>query len=223
MSQSKLTALVAGFALLASLSVAGEKKLLGPASAGNDRLDISATVHLLPEEIQQIAGGTLPPGIVVVKIDVRPRGEEALRVDPDDFTLLSYKDGQRSGSYSPSQIAGSSSMMVTARTTAGGMMAENRGGPVWGGIGGTRPQQLGGNGIATGGTSETTNEVKVRDDKDANPVLTTLKQRQLPSSEGLTPTSGLLYFPLEGKHKVKDMALLYKGGAGRLTIEFSGK
>lgn len=224
MSKARLSIGATMALAVVSLAVAGEKKPVGPASAGNDKVELVASVHATPEEVQQVLGASLPAGIVIVKITVTPKGGETLRIDPDDFTLLSYKDGQRSGAYAPSQIAGSGTMVVTARTTGGGMMSESGRGPSWGGIGGSRPQSMGGTGISGGGGgSETTNEVKIKDDGKENPVLTTLKERQLPRSEGETPTSGLLYFPLDGKHKLKDLALLYKGSAGRLTLEFSGK
>ena len=31
---------------------------------------------------------------------------------------------------------------------------------------------------------------------------------------------GFLYFPLEGKHKAKDLALSYGNGAARIIMEF---
>jgi hypothetical protein len=32
--------------------------------------------------------------------------------------------------------------------------------------------------------------------------------------------SGYLYFPLDGKHKLKNLAILYRGQAGRIDMEF---
>jgi hypothetical protein len=32
--------------------------------------------------------------------------------------------------------------------------------------------------------------------------------------------SGYLYFPLDGKHKLKNLAVLYRGSAGKLNLEF---
>ena len=34
------------------------------------------------------------------------------------------------------------------------------------------------------------------------------------------PVEGLLYFLLDGKNKVKDLGLIYKGPAGRLAMDF---
>ena len=42
----------------------------------------------------------------------------------------------------------------------------------------------------------------------------------LPDKESLQPVSGLLYFPLDGKVKIKDLEMFYKGPAGKLSIEF---
>ena len=34
------------------------------------------------------------------------------------------------------------------------------------------------------------------------------------------PVSGLLYFTLDGKHKLKDLELMYKSPEGVLTLDF---
>ncbi len=53
-----------------------------------------------------------------------------------------------------------------------------------------------------------------------NPLLATLKERMLPEKTGSEPVAGLLYFPLEGKHKPKELELVYRGPAGKLSIRF---
>jgi hypothetical protein len=53
-----------------------------------------------------------------------------------------------------------------------------------------------------------------------NPLLETLKQKTLPSEVIKESVAGLLFFPLEGKHKVKDLTMVYKGPGGRLVISF---
>ena len=45
-------------------------------------------------------------------------------------------------------------------------------------------------------------------------------QTVLQEKETTEALKGLLYFPIEGKHKIKDFALLYRGPAGRLDLEF---
>jgi hypothetical protein len=53
-----------------------------------------------------------------------------------------------------------------------------------------------------------------------NPLLAVLQEKVLAEKEITEPLSGLLYFLLEGKHKSKDLELLYKGPAGRLPLRF---
>jgi hypothetical protein len=53
-----------------------------------------------------------------------------------------------------------------------------------------------------------------------DPVLAVLKAKVLEEKEISAPASGLLYFSLEGKHKPKDLSLMYSGPAGRLILEF---
>jgi hypothetical protein len=54
-----------------------------------------------------------------------------------------------------------------------------------------------------------------------NPLLAVLKAKGVPDIESKEPVEGLLYFALEGrKLKPKDTALVYKGAAGRLVMDF---
>jgi hypothetical protein len=54
-----------------------------------------------------------------------------------------------------------------------------------------------------------------------NPLMKFLKEKILPDKDSLQPVEGLLYFPLEAKKvKEKDLAIIYKGPAGRLEMEF---
>ena len=62
--------------------------------------------------------------------------------------------------------------------------------------------------------------VQTDDKKPVNPLLKILDEKMLPDKEGIQPLTGLLYFPIEGKLKIKDLELIYKGPAGKLFIEF---
>jgi hypothetical protein len=53
-----------------------------------------------------------------------------------------------------------------------------------------------------------------------NPLLASLEAKILPEKELDGPVSGQLYFLLEGKHKTKQIELLYKTPAGRLSVRF---
>ena len=80
----------------------------------------------------------------------------------------------------------------------------------------------GGNGMASPGNPRPVNiNTKVDDKNPGNPkLLEALKARQLPDKETSEPLEGLLYFRLSGKHKLKDMAVLYRGPAGKLNLDF---
>jgi hypothetical protein len=206
------------------------KKLTASSGAENDHVELQATVLLDKDDIRNAVGAELPAGIAVVQIKAIPKGDDALSIGRDDFTLVSHKDGQRSGPYSPGQIAGKDVLVVKQRTVDGGGTYRQNDGPVWGGIPGTmgRPRQMpGGGGIGSTPSQNTEAEAKVetaKDDKDkgkVDPLLATLESKTLPDSEETKePVAGLLFFPLEGKQKAKDLELLYKGPAGRLFIPF---
>ncbi len=218
--------LLAG-ALATGLLAAADKKL-PIEQTSNDLVDIAATVIIDKDQIKQEFGSDLGGDIVVVRVTVRPVSDKPIQVSLDDFMLISGKDGQRAQPYSPSQIAGDSTLVVTPQGTKnGGGLGSNNNGPRWGGIPGTgsRPQQLPGNG---GGIGSTTAETTTVDSKveasvsdKPNPLLAILKEKVLPEKEITQPISGLLYFQIVGgKLKPKDLELHYKGPAGRLSLRF---
>lgn len=216
-------------AALLATSFAGSKKSDQKPTitnqAGNEKVDIFATPLLDPAEIRQALGADLPPGVIAVQVKVVPKGEEPLSVSHDDFTLLSHKDGQRSGAFEPSQIAGSATMVVRQTIEGGGYGTQTQR-PIWGGIPGAggRPTMAGPpSGVASGSTQgqeKAEASVHTGDQKDANPLLKLLTEKMLPDKESIQPLTGLLYFPIEGKQKIKDLELIYKGPAGKLFIEF---
>lgn len=188
-------------------------------SASNDNIEVAATLHNGKEAVQAVVGSDLGGYIVIVEVVVTPKGDKPLAVGPDDFILRSDKDGQRTGPFAPSQIAGKGALVVSARGGAGGMMMDESG-PVWGGTMG-RPRRLGGEGAAMGNTSvQTETSVHTTDKEKDDPVLATLKAKVLPIKETAEPVSGLLYFLMEGKHKTKQLEMYYKGPAGNLSLRF---
>jgi hypothetical protein len=81
----------------------------------------------------------------------------------------------------------------------------------------------GGNGIGNSGGQAGGLKTQTNDnDKDEgnNKLLTALKAKQLPDSTTKDEVSGYLLFPLQGKHKLKNMALLYRGPGGHIDLEF---
>jgi hypothetical protein len=203
------------------LAFAADKKPL-PGQAGNDDIEMTAQVLVDREEVKQAIGADIGAGYVAVRIKVTPKTEKPLRVSPDDFTIISGKDGQRSQALSPGQIAGRGELVVKAAPGPGGWGTETNG-PIWGGIGGA-PRKLGG--VPTGGgnsagTESVDSKVDNGKGEKDNPLLNLLKAKELPDKETLEPVEGLLYFPIEGKVKPKDLRVIYKGPAGKLVIEFA--
>lgn len=217
--------LISGLVLL----TAAEKKPPA-AQAGNDQLQITATLYPDKDAVRQELGNDLGGYFILMKVELSPKGGKALAVSRDDFLLRSFKDGQKSEPFEPSQIAGRGALVVSTTSIGGGSMSQDRG-PVWGGIPGTggRPQRLPGNrlpGQETGGGGTAPGQTaadatvnsgeKVKED----PLLAVLKAKILPEKETSEPLSGLLYFSLEGKHKPKDLQLQYRGPAGKLVLQF---
>jgi hypothetical protein len=222
--------LVLGLVMSLGVTVIAQNKKTQPIvtkEAGNETVDIYATPYLDKEHITKVLGAELPPGIVVFEVRVRPKGDYVVSVSRDDFQMLSHRDGQRSGPFVPSQIAGSATLVVSNSGRGGGLYSGNPNGPVWGGVPGTmgRPRQIGSpnsGAVGAGGGSETETTASVQKDasKEGNPLLTILEEKMLPEKESNDPVAGLLYFPLDGKHKLKDLELVYKGPAGKLMIDF---
>lgn len=213
-------------ALATGLLPAADKKL-PIEQTSNDLVDISATAILDKDQIKQELGSDFGGDIVVIRVTVRPVSDKPIQVSLDDFLLVSGRDGQRAQPYSPSQIAGNSTLVVTPQGTRNGGLGANNNGPIWGGIPGTgsRPQRMPGEGgnIGSTGAAATTvdSKVDVSNGDKPNPLLATLKEKVLQEKEITEPISGLLYFQIVGgKLKPKDLELHYKGPAGRLSLRF---
>lgn len=214
-----LRMLAAGLGALALLEAAEP-----PASgrAANEKIEIQATVYQDKSAIRGLLGQELPEGIVVVEVRLTPKAAAPVKLWRDDFTLRSDKDGQKSTPFDPSQIAGSSVLTLVRTYDAGGVLVEDRG-PVWGGVGGTRPRRMPGpsGGIGNAASQEGSQaQVSQSGEENDNPLLAVLKARILKEGELSAPAAGLLYFPMEGKHKPKQLELHYRGEAGPLDLRF---
>src|SRR5580698_6153075 len=178
MKRFVLIGMVAGL-----LCSAGERKQL-PGQAGNDDVDLEGSVILTHEDVTEAIGSDIGEGYIVVRMKVIPKGAAALRVGPDDFTMISRKDGQKCTALAPSEIAGKGAMVVKHGTADGSKSS-------WG---------AGGMGAGVGSSPGTVQRDVIKETK--------------------TPVEGLLYFSISGKLKAKDVALVYKGAAGKLVMEF---
>jgi hypothetical protein len=183
--------------LAAALSQAETKPL--PNQAGNDDIELAGTVLLDRAAIQDAVGSDLGPGYVVVRMTATPKGGKPLRVSPDDFLLLSRKDGDRSPALDPAQFGGGSGgLVVKAAAQQPGGDGTRTNGPIWGGV-----------------------QNRIGSDKDKSaPPPAALKEKEFPDKETKTAVEGLLYFAISGKLKPKDVSLIYTGPAGKLVIDF---
>jgi hypothetical protein len=149
---------------------------------------------LEPSDRHEALGAELEFGYVIVRVKVSSKGD-TLRVSPDDFTLLSRKNGDRADALAPAQIASKSALTVR-RDTRGREWAQQTNQPGFTGIAGIK-----------------------REDDAA--LLAALKAKILADGETKDSAEGLIYFGLDAaKLKAKDLTLLYKGAGGRITIDF---
>jgi hypothetical protein len=180
------------FALISVVATAADKFHL-PGQAGNDDLELAATLLLDHEAITQALGADPGDGYIVVRMKAVPKTEQPLRLSPDDFTLLSHKDGDRSQALSPGQIAGKGALVVKSS-----------------------PDHLSSPGVR----ERAPLKVEARNTAEDLPLLSALKAKSFPDGETKSAVEGLLYFPIDNKVKPKDLSLIYKGFAGKLIIEF---
>ena len=193
--------------LLACVALAAHKPQPTPTNkTGNAMVELTATLYADKESIQQLLGSDLGGYYVVVDVRLAPKNDEKIKVFRDDFQLRTNRDGEKSKPFAPSQIAGRGALVVTPSS-------EGRGGGL--GIG------LGGFGMGSG-AEPVTNSSKM--DKSAknkeNPLLGLLNEKVLPEKEADQPVSGLLFFPMEPKQKIKDLELTYAGPGSKLMLRF---
>jgi hypothetical protein len=186
--------------------------------AYNQAVEITAKAFTDKEEIKRLLGSDLGGSIAVVEVRLAPKAGAKLAVVRDDFVLRSDKDGQRSTPFAPSQIAGRGALVISSSGGAG-VIGTNSNGPIWGGTM-ERPRRLGGDGPSFGSSESPAKAAVQTGVKGEDALLAVLTEKVLPEKESSEPVSGLLYFFLEGKHKPKDIELLYRGPAGKLSLRF---
>ena len=209
----KLLAGAVTFLFFTAILLAGKKVISPNTSAGNEQVDIVATLFMTEEEVSQKIGADPGKGIALLEVRVIPKTDQPVQVSPDDFILLAHDDGERSKPFDPSQIAGQGALVVSSSTDKSKKQTSGFGG--FGGMIG------GGSGSSPGNSKGTTLSTKMDTKSQGNDrLLEALKAKQFPQKESIEPVEGYLYFPLDGKHKLKNMAVLYRGPAGRLDLEF---
>ncbi len=208
----------------ASTLAAADKKI-EPVQDSNDILYVTAMAYADRPSVTSALGRDPGVDMVVVNVELRPKGEQELEIWRDDFTLISRKDGQKSQPLAPTQIAGKGALVVSSTGMAsGGIGGGRQRGPIWGGVpgAGDRPRRLGDDGeVASGATASQASATMDTDAKEDNPLLEILKANILPEKKSQDAVKGQLYFILDGKHKLKDLELMYKPrGGDRLILDF---
>lgn len=212
------------------LAIAGWAAKLPPVgSATNPVASVEAHLFLDRDAMKTLVGQDPGPNIIIVEVTLTPAKGKTIDIKLDDFLLRSDRDGQRSQPVTPTQIAGSTVMVISSQAGGQGAgMGDNRG-PGFGIPGipgmGRRPQSLPGDQPTVGSATADTSEAVAKVDENAgtakdSPLLVALKEKVLAEKETQEPVKGLLYFVIEDKHKVKNLELLYKTSAGRLSVRF---
>jgi hypothetical protein len=198
---------VVAFALVTAAFAAHKPQPTPTVKTGNADVEMTATLYADREAIEQLIGSDLGGYYVVIDVKLAPKNNEKIKVFRDDFQLKSDRDGEKAKPYAPSQIAGKGALIVTP--------SDNGGSKTSFGIG------LGGLGMG-GGQGAVTNSAKMErgsKSKDAS-MMGTLNEKVLAEKETDQPLSGLLFFPMEPKQKVKDLQLTYAGPGSKLLLRF---
>lgn len=76
-------------------------------------------------------------------------------------------------------------------------------------------------GSPTGGASEATVSIEEQKaNRQQNLLLDALKEKVLPEGEIDKPVTGLLYFNFEGRHRVRQLELVYRKAPPRIALRF---
>ncbi len=189
------------------------KKVTSPdTSAANDQVDLTASITLDESEIAQKLGADPGNGVVLLYVKITPKVDKPIQISPDDFVLLSHDDGERAKPFEPAELAGQGALVVKDTAQSHGSK-----GSLSAGLGG----MLGGGGSSPGNSKEVVLGSKMDEKSKGNDkLLDALRAKELPTKESVEPVDGYLYFPLSGKHKLKNLVVLYRGPAGKLDLEF---
>src|SRR5271165_2045742 len=198
-------------------SLFASKKIISPTStAGNDNVDITVILTLAESEVTEKLGVDAGPGIVLAEVRVANKTDHAIQVSPDDFILLAHDDGERAHAFTPNEIAGKGAMVLKTAPSRTGSIGAQPASTVVAGI--YIPRKS----TPAKDSKDAVDNSGQMDDKSAGneKLLEALKAKQLKGGDTTDSVKGYLYFPLDGKHKLKNMAVLYRGAAGRLDLEF---
>ncbi|MBV9678827.1 MAG: hypothetical protein JO185_20995, partial [Acidobacteriaceae bacterium] len=84
------------FLLAAAASFGAKKVVSANTSAGNEQVDVVATIYMTEEEVTQKLGMDPGKGIALLEVRIIPKTDQPVQMSPDDFILLAHDDGERS-------------------------------------------------------------------------------------------------------------------------------
>ena len=201
--------------LASVLVVAGAaKKTSGTARGENNDVIVNVTIYIDPAAVKEALGDDLGGHYIVAMVKVEPKYTKEITIDRDDFILRTDKDGDRTATMAPSQIAGAGGLVLTRTDGPSGQGAERSRGWSIGGMG------MGGGGASSGGGPANTG-VKASTEKSEkdSPLQKLLEAKVLPEKKIEEPLTGFLFFPME-KQKMKDLELLYGAKENRIRMRF---
>jgi hypothetical protein len=199
---------------ISGLASAAAKKTVATARGENEDVILNVTIYIDPEAVKSALGDDLGGHFIVAEVKFSPKYTKELTIDRDDFQLRTDKDGEHSKPMAPSQVAGSSSLVLT----------RTQGGPSEPGAERNRGWSVGGMGGGMGsspGTVIDNSKVKatMKNDEKENPLKKSLDAKVLPEKKVEEPVTGFLFFPMENQ-KMKDLELQYGAKENRIRMRF---
>jgi len=202
---------------------ASTKKTTATESGENNDVILTVTMHTDKDDIKSMVGDDLGGHYFVAEVKVQPKYGKTVTVSRDDFLLRSSKDNETSRPMAPSQIAGTSAIVVTKGKASAQSDPDYKDVPMpLGYPGGYYPEE--GIGIGGGGGSMDVNKATVKEGGGKEtPLEKALGAKEFAATAKTDrPVTGLLYFAME-KQKLKDLQLEYGDKENRITLHFNGK
>jgi hypothetical protein len=201
--------LAAGLALAAPAD-----KTVGSATAENDDVSLTVTLHLDPADIKQMVDSDLGGHFVLAEVKVAPKYGKEATVSWDDFVLLDTDHNDRSKPFAANQIVGPA--VIIQRGPDDSTQKKPRQRPRF-----TGPFGLGGGGQSADTAKTDPSQVKVHeeDGERNSPAEKALAARMVPQGKTAKPAEGLLFFALE-KPRMKDLQLTYGVKEARIVLRF---
>jgi hypothetical protein len=199
---------IAAALLLSPLLAAAAPKNIATARGENQDLALTVTLYIDAAAVKQALGDDLGGHYIVADVKVEPKYTKEIVIDRDDFVLRSADNGEKTTSFSPSQIAGRGVLVVKYGQGVG--LQNPTAGP---------PPMVPGGVIAPGRGSQAPGAGQGADGNQETSLKKALEAKILPEEKTDQPVSGFLYFPME-KKKMKDLELDFGGKENRIELRF---